>query len=110
LRRNGLSVKPRNSAGLAIDRQVEVERMVLAELEALEAVEAEDRALPELVEEVLVQQQTVPSEAVELHVDGVRGDAEVVGGLAVGHAAGGLGHQLGEDIRPFQVVGDREGL
>ena len=57
-----------------------------------------------------MEQQAVPSEALELAVDGGWRDAQVVGDLAVGHAADGHGHELGKDIGTFQVVGRREGL
>jgi hypothetical protein len=43
-----------------------------------------------------VEQQAVSSEAAELPVDGRGRHAQVAGDLPVGHAADGLGQQLGQ--------------
>jgi hypothetical protein len=57
-----------------------------------------------------MEQHAVPTEAGLLAVDGLGGGAKVTGDLAVGHAACGLGEQLGEDIGSFEPVGCGEGL
>ena len=36
--------------------------------------------------------------------------AQITGNLAIGHAAGGLGQQLWQDVRPFEPVGRGERL
>ena len=56
-----------------------------------------------------MEEQAVPSEALDLSIDGRWRDLEVVGDLAVGHAAGGEGHELRQDVSPFEVVVGAEG-
>ncbi|MDV7397077.1 hypothetical protein RZS08_37100, partial [Arthrospira platensis SPKY1] len=96
--------------GAAIDGQVEVAGMVLAELEGLEAVDGDRIGLRHVCDELFMKQEAVPAETIELGIDGVWGDVDVVGDLPVCHAAGGLGQELGQDVGSLEVVGGREGL
>ena len=99
-----------HEVGVLLDGQVMVEGPVLGLLEGDEAVDDELVDRFGRLHELGVEEQAVAAEAAELAVDGRGGDVQIPGDLAVGHAAGGLGQQLREDVGSFEPVGGGEGL
>ena len=94
----------------AVDGDVEVVGVVLAVFEGDEAVEGDVLEDGPVLHHLGVEEQAVSSEAVDMAVDGRRGDAQIAGDLAVAGAAIDLGGQLLDDVGAFGPVGDAEGL
>ncbi len=92
------------------DRDMEVRRVVLAELERLEPIDHEGlpNGSPRAVD--LLEEQAVTAEPLDLAGDGGGGDPELAGDLAVGGASEGPVKEEREEIGATEPVGGMEGL
>ena len=91
-------------------RQIVMKRVVLAELEGLEAVDDERSDRRDLVYHPGMQEDAVSAESCDMPVDGGWGDVEGTGDLTVGHAADGHHEDLGVEKRELLPVRGGESL
>ena len=92
------------------DEQIDLEGPVLAELEAVEAVQDEPLRGGQSGTQLLVEQQTVASETIRLANQGGVGDAELEGNLAERRAADSAQQNQGLEVGTLEKVGGGEGL
>ena len=92
------------------DGGVDVEWGVLAELEALEAVDHERLGGSQIGTQSLVEEQAVTTQALDLTHDGRRRNAEVAGNLTVGGARKQTAEDLTRKIGAAKPIRCGEGL